>query len=48
MSEIEVSSSLITDRDLLRDSSWLVPSGAYLTWMEMLKEENNSPKPQDK
>lgn len=37
-SVISVSLSLIMPRAKVQDSSLLAPSGAYLTWMEMLKD----------
>ena len=41
------SPSLIMSREKTMSSSFLAPSGAYLTWMEMLKDEEeiiSSPK----
>ncbi len=38
---IEVSSSLIMSREKTLSSSWITRSGAYYTWMEMLKEEED-------
>ena len=37
---ISVSPSLIMPREKVQESSLLIPSGAYLTWMEVLEDEN--------
>ena len=36
----ELSGSLIMPRENVQESSLLAPSGAYLTWMEMMAEES--------
>lgn len=39
---VTVSPELIKPREELIKSSWMVPSGAYLAWIELFGEENNA------